>query len=86
MSRAVKALLVIALSLIGAVPVYSICAHHQGEDWVCGVQCGAIGNYGQYCFAPSNPDRACWDSGTGGACAEDSSYAGCSNCGGPGGF
>ena len=76
MSRAAKAILVVML-VVGAIPVYSLCRPTGG--W-CGWQCGEWGG-GLYCIEPSNPDRACWHSGTGNVCGEDSS--GCT-CSGPG--
>jgi hypothetical protein len=52
------------------------------QDFMCGHQCEYWG--GWYCASPSNPDRACWSSGTGNSCGESSTYDLC-NCTGYGG-
>jgi hypothetical protein len=84
MSRAAKALLVAAILVAGESAVQALCVRHIDGPW-CGVQCTWFSS-GVYCFAQSNVDRACWDSGTGGACGEEAHSEYCLGCAGVGSF
>lgn len=45
----------------------------------CGIQCDWWPG-GVYCTEPSNPERACYESVSGGACGEANPYEGCAGC------
>ena len=84
MSRVGRVLMVAVLLSVGVgAAAQEICIDYQ--DFRCGAQCTWYGSSGVYCASPSNPDRACWDSGTGNACGESATYDLC-NCIGYGGF
>jgi hypothetical protein len=83
--KGVTTLVLAGLILLAVSPmVEAFC--EESQDYWCGIQCTWVWG-GIYCYHPSNPNRACWDSGTGHACGEDADYEGCScNNGLTGGF
>jgi hypothetical protein len=83
MSRIGRVLMVaVLLSFAVGASAQEPCIDQQ--DFLCGAQCTWFGRW-VYCATPSNWQRACWDSGTGNACGESSTYDLC-NCTGYGGF
>ena len=73
--------LVLGVFVLLAVTAVAWAPCEEFPDYACGIQCGGWGP-GIYCIDPSNPSRACWDSGTGGACGEANPYEGCTCQGG----
>ncbi len=79
MARKRAASFVLAVSVLLAAAPLAWAPCEDDPFFVCGIQCGWWPG-GVYCTDPSNPTRACWESGTGGACGEDADYEGCQGC------